>query len=525
MSTKSTASSAPLLVALGAYGLVVMGLVALGSRMTNGHGTYPLDDTYIHLAIAKNLARHHVWGATPYEFASCSSSILWTLLLALSSLAGLPLERVPLALNVLFGGALLVLLHGTLARLGASPRARVAALLALTLLVPLPALTIAGMEHLMHAFLAAVLLDLAGRVWERDPAEGFSTEACLLALVGPVAVAARYESLFLVAAVCAIFSWRLGRTRLAVLAAGLAWVPVVVFGAYGLRNGGSFFPNSVLLKSNTPSLSAASMVYSLVSPVTALHDHPDVLLLVVCTLGLLLARGRLSDRTRFSLEAFLGATVLHLLLARLGHFYRYEGYLFALFVFVAAPALLEIHRAGAPKLDRGRVLLAAFVALPFLHRGVASLRETPLAIREIYQQPYQMGRFVAQFYPGQGVAANDIGLIAYEADPRLVDLVGLATTDVLRARRARAFDTSAIDAITRAHGTKIAIVYDAWFADLPRSWQRVARWSVPSSYVLGGDTVSFYAVDPAEAESLAAHLREFERALPAGVKVRGENFP
>src|SRR6185437_8974802 len=262
-------------------------------------------------------------------FASCSSSILWTLLLALSSLAGLPLERMPLVLNVLFGGALLVLLHGTLARRGASPRARLAALLALTLVVPLPALTIAGMEHLMHAFLAAVFLELAGRGWERDPAEGLSRDAGSLALVGPGAVAARYESLFLVAAVCAIFSWRLRRTRLAVLVAALAWVPVVAFGAYGLHNGGSFFPNSVLLKSNTPILSPASIVYSLVAPLTALHDNPGVLMLVVCTLALLLARGRLSDRTRFSLEAFLGATLLHLALARLGHFYRYEGYLFA----------------------------------------------------------------------------------------------------------------------------------------------------------------------------------------------------
>jgi hypothetical protein len=34
-------------------------------RQTNGHFVYSLDDPYIHLAVAKNLARHGVWGVAP----------------------------------------------------------------------------------------------------------------------------------------------------------------------------------------------------------------------------------------------------------------------------------------------------------------------------------------------------------------------------------------------------------------------------------------------------------------------------
>ena len=51
---------------------------------------YPLDDTYIQMAIAKTLAAHGTWGVTRYEFSDAGSSLLWPLLLAvLDRLAGL----------------------------------------------------------------------------------------------------------------------------------------------------------------------------------------------------------------------------------------------------------------------------------------------------------------------------------------------------------------------------------------------------------------------------------------------------
>lgn len=45
---------------------------------TGNHYVYPLDDAYIHLAVAKNFAIHHVWGITEYQFSSTSSSPLFT---------------------------------------------------------------------------------------------------------------------------------------------------------------------------------------------------------------------------------------------------------------------------------------------------------------------------------------------------------------------------------------------------------------------------------------------------------------
>src|SRR5690348_5328490 len=44
---------------------------------------YPVDDTFIHMQLAKNLAHYGNWGINPHEFSAASSSVLYTLILAL----------------------------------------------------------------------------------------------------------------------------------------------------------------------------------------------------------------------------------------------------------------------------------------------------------------------------------------------------------------------------------------------------------------------------------------------------------
>ena len=97
-----------------AFALVLyLGLtgILLGQSLarTGGEFVYAQDDPYIHLAMARTLAEHGVWGVRPTEFASASSSPLWTLVLAALWKLGAQQVWVPFALNLIFGCILLVL--------------------------------------------------------------------------------------------------------------------------------------------------------------------------------------------------------------------------------------------------------------------------------------------------------------------------------------------------------------------------------------------------------------------------------
>ena len=98
----------PLYVAVAVLLVLVWLTVGISISQNQGHLVYALDDAYIHMAIAKNLAQSHVWGVTRYGFTPASSSIFWTLLLSLAFYLGGVNPLVPLLLNVTF--AILVLI-------------------------------------------------------------------------------------------------------------------------------------------------------------------------------------------------------------------------------------------------------------------------------------------------------------------------------------------------------------------------------------------------------------------------------
>ena len=53
-----------------------------------------------------------------------------------------------------------------------------------------------------------------------------------------------------------------------------------------------------------------------------------------------------------------------------------------------------------------------------------------------------------------------------------------------------------------------------------RSGIKAGEWTIPNNTICGSGTVSFYAVDPQEWETLHRRLIEFTRDLPADVEFR-----
>src|SRR5262245_45896583 len=121
---------------LGALAAALVMALGLLSCHLYGRLVYPLDDPYIHMRLPRNLPFVRVWGVHGDEFASASSSPLWTVLLAGIFRMGGMSDWTPLALNAL-AAALCVLTAGALlGTLGVGGSARVATLVAMIALAP-----------------------------------------------------------------------------------------------------------------------------------------------------------------------------------------------------------------------------------------------------------------------------------------------------------------------------------------------------------------------------------------------------
>jgi hypothetical protein len=505
----------PVTIALSILLVAVGVLVAWSWRHCAGHLVYALDDAYIHMAMARNLAEHGVFGVTRYGFTSSSSSPLWTLLLAgLFKLLG-PRDWLPLALNVLFAAVLLAVADHVLRTHGVRPRSRLLALVAIVVLTPVPPLVLVGQEHLLHATLT---LAFAGLVTLAPP-------GAALLLVAPVLTATRYEGLFLVFIACLVLAAR-RRFAFALALGAVSLLPPALYGLVSLAHGWYALPNPVILKGALGEGISGWRRIALVPFLGGwgeLARSPHVLALVTLAAVTLLARWRSpSSREGTLLIVFIGTALLHLQYARTGWFYRYEAYLVALGIVVAAIALDGLGDRVRPRWLPAA--LASAVALVCAVRGVRAHVETAGAAGNIYEQQIQMGRFLARYYPGESVAANDIGAIDWLADLRVLDLWGLASREVAEAKLTGRYTTSGIAELARSRGVGVAVIYERWLdaaGGVPQEWVRAGRWRVASNVVLGDRTVAFYAVDPAEAGPLADHLRAFAPELPPGVAQLG----
>lgn len=512
--------NAPLVAGLALFAGVVAVQLARVLAATGGEFAYPLDDAYIHLAMARHLADSGVFGVTPHAFASASSSPAWLLLLAGARALGVTADWLPMALATSCAAALLVAVDGWWRRCGVRAWPRALGLAALVFGAALPTLAQSGMEHCLHAWLAVLFAAQVVAAAGAARADGARRPIAAAIALAPLVVATRYESLFLVLP-AGLLLWRARGWPAMVLLGAAAALPVAALGLWSLAHGHFVLPTSVLLKSSAvpiPGINPASHgIWTGVRTLTR-YGHVGALLLVAAAVWWWSRRRRGGDGPgTTALVLFAAALVLHAQFARVGWYFRYEAWLLALGATVVVPGLAAMAAAGRRQ-RLWAVGLSLLLVGAFAGRSGRALRDPPLASRHTFLQNVQVGRFVASLPGERRVAVNDIGAVNHLADLHLLDLVGLADVEVARARRAGAFDAGFVAGLAARRGTTLAVVYADWFpGQLPSHWQRLCAWTVEQPY--WGPTVTFFAVDPAAADALLAALAAFRPRLPAGVRV------
>jgi len=523
--------AAPLLVVTA----VLLGHVALLYRATVSHTDgsfcYPLDDTFIHMAIGRTIAEHGVFGVTPHEFAAASSSLLWPVLLALVDLIAGDRLLTPLVLNVVIGCGLVAYIAHVLQR--EAPRStaghRTFWAAAAVVLAPMPTIVFIGMEHTLHVLVSLALLIEATRWLANDQQTTWKRLAALSVLV----TAVRYEGAFLVGVIGA-----LAMLRRRFKPGGALWalgaLPIVSFGLYSMAKGGLFLPNSVVVKGNRVHFHDLSDVGDFFGG-TFIHRmciEPHVLAaMIVAALALLVSwqrEGRWAPST-LRLGISLAVGTAHVQFASLNWFFRYEAYLVVMLVMSVGLYVLELAPSFVSVVMKDRVFAAAALFVSFVGLGALGRRalfaaeQTPSASRNIYDQQVQNARFLKKYFPDEPVAINDIGAVAYYGRQPIVDLVGLASLPVARAKKLDFNTPLAAEDIARfTEKTDVAIVYDDWFpGNLPKTWIRAGRWRLDWCKSCGSPVVSIYATRPEALDRVVRSLRDFAAALPEDVRGEG----
>jgi hypothetical protein len=518
-------------VALGLLFVIVAVIEYLALKHTNGVFCYPLDDTFIHLALAKNVANYGVWGTTRYAFQSASSSLLWTSILSVLTVFSSNIILFPFILNIITGTGLIIVIQQWLNKQGVSTVAQLIILIVVILFTPLPILIVSGMEHTFQCLVAFLFVYTLSEHLAKINAVQQNKWALpwYVYLYGVLLTAIRFEGMFLIF-IAGLLLLYYKKIFTAIKLGIISIAPIVIFGIYSVSKGSYFFPNSVLLKSNTEVkglIHSVSLILFDRLSTGSIEAIAIQRLFILLPLIYLLFNKQMASKPSYKLIIFMVTfcALLHLSFAAVGWFTRYEAYLMLMAIPVAGVILFKYGKSALQQTSRSYYLpiavIAVFLVMPAFFRVTQVYKIASKAIVNIYDQQYQMGQFLKQYYPTDNIAANDIGCTFYFTKGNNIDLWGLSTFEIAKSKREHYYSPQLLYDITKRNNIKVAIIYDSWFnhATYDR-WNRVATWTIPDNKVCGDSTVTFYSMDKINQLQLQQNLRNYQGKLPKGVRVK-----
>ena len=421
-----------------------------------GSGGFPLDDAWIHLQLARNVSVGAGFGLNPHEPVSLSTAPLWTLLVALLHL--LPWDVVA---AVKTAGALLLFANALMTwwlaqRIGLDRGWALLAGLVVGLTPRFLWASQSGMEILLYALLATGGLVLHLRAFAAAPSWGATALWSLATLARPE---------------CAIFlplafadRWRAtGQWR---RVASDFWrhvllflLPLLPWAYFNYNYGSGVLPNTYYAKVGAFGLLGALSAGAWMQAGAALVLYPleqmqelarfavenNIVLAVAAPLGLLAVAKRGREESWLILLVVIGFPVLRGILAPFkGATFqqgRYAAYLVPLLTVIGLGGLRcawQVLREGlsygvARRWRRGLVGLVWVLVLGnLMMMHVRQGSDYAAHVADIDRMHVAMGRWLAANTTTDAVVAtHDIGAIAYFSGRRIVDIVGLATPEVL----------------------------------------------------------------------------------------------
>ena len=400
--------------------LAVLGSAALflvREHAISGKWGFPLDDSWIHARIARNIATGRGFAFNPGEHVAGSTGPLYTLLLAALYLVTGEFVWTAKALGVLCQCASGLLIFAAMLRL--DPRGKVKALFAALVVALSPALlwaSLSGMEISLYLFIVCLGIYCYAR-----------GSPFLATVAWTAGVWVRPDGLFLVA-----LSFLLVRGEYVKRAAAVIAILIVFFG-FNHATGGTLFPQPVGAKTHVGL--ELTRTWNLMRECAAIWgvpyrkldelEHPLPLLIG------LLAGAVVLFRKRPLLVAYaIGFPVaLSLFRGDSGSGKRYIlyvipfGAILAAYGFEALTRLLFRSRALPAFLVAAGVTLAWQVAY-VVHKSTLY----GWNVQNIESMQGYLGR-LSRFLttPVDRIATNDIGAIGFMSDRAIVDLMGLVT--------------------------------------------------------------------------------------------------
>jgi hypothetical protein len=487
--------------------------------LNGGQFIYTLDDPYIHLALAEQLASHGHYGVNPGEFASPSSSILWPFLLVPFYFTSL-FHYAPLLLNSVFALMTACLLSRLIERMRLSPSLWLHCLTVQILMVGfnIYGLVFNGMEHSLQLLLAVAAVSGVIDHYKQGKTPPW---LFLVLLLGPLV---RYEFTAVSVAVLLLLGCR-GELFKALGTLLFVFLCLGSFSFYLHSMTGDYLPNSVLVKlgveqhSSNITAVVRHKIHKFMSLVGGRY-YTGIAVIPAMLSILLIAKGLLGKRKDEQL-ALLAVAVfcLHGFFGRWGWFGRYEMYMLAVVVLLTIDmyqgALRSFFQSYPPTYAAGLCLGVAVLAFP---TSLITLGKTPSAAQNIYLQQYQMHRLVAEHYRGR-VGVNDLGLVSLDNPNYVLDYGGLASRSARLLRLTD--DREWMARLAQEHRVGLVMIYESWFEGaIPAHWVKVGELHLDVKRITPSDSVvSFYATLESEVPELRRCLEALRPSLPKGARV------